>query len=318
MKRIFPGLLAICMLLICAGIARGQEYPSRPIRMLAPEAGGGADFLARLVAQGLSNGLRQQVIVENRAGSVVIAVDALMNAPADGYTILFYSNSLWVQPYLQEVRYDPLRDLAPITLAVSNPNVLAVHPSLPVRSVAELISLAKRKPGELNFAAGGFGSGNHLAAELFKYMAGVNMVYVPYKGAGPALSAALAGEVSIVVATTTTVAPFIKTGKLRALGVTSAQPSDLAPGLPTVAAAVPGYASTLTFGVFAPARTPVAVIERLNREIVRYVKSAETKEQFFKAGAEPVGNSPEELAAYMKADMALMSKVIKEAGIKVN
>jgi tripartite-type tricarboxylate transporter receptor subunit TctC len=308
----------IVVALLCSGSAFAQEYPTRPIRMIAPEAGSGADICARLVAQAISAGVHQQVIVDNRGGNVIYPIELLVNAPPDGYTILFFSNAMWMAPLLQKVPFDPVKDLSPITFAMNTPAVLAVHPSTQVHTVADLIGLAKRRPGDLNYAGGGFGSANHLAGELFKSMAGIKMVYVPYGGSGSSLTAVLGGEVSIVFATSSSVIPYMKAGKLRLIGVTSAKPTELAPGIPAISATVPGYEASVKFALFAPAKTPTAIIERLNAEIVRYVKNPQNRDVMIKAGAEPVGTTVQQLAQMINTDMTVMGKVIRDSGIKVN
>ena len=304
--------------MLAAGIVAGQDFPQKPVRIVASEPGGAGDFAARLIAQGIAGGLGQQIIVENRAGAGgAIAADLVAKAPADGYTLLFYANNIWLLPFMQTVPYDPVRDFSPITLAVKAPNLLVVHPSLPVKSVKELIALAKARPGALNYATGGTGSSNHLGAELFKALAGVNIVRITYKGAAPALNEVISGQVQVMFPTTAAGAPHVKAGRLTALAVTTAQPSALAPGLPTVAAAgLPGYESAAMFGMFAPTGTRDTIIQRLSQEIVRVLTREDVKEKFFNAGVETVASSPEQLAAIVKSDMARMGKVIKDAGIR--
>ncbi|MBI3067471.1 MAG: tripartite tricarboxylate transporter substrate binding protein [Betaproteobacteria bacterium] len=308
---------AVLMLLGASG-ACGQGYPTKPIRIVTPGSGGGADFAARLIAPGLTAGLGQRVIVDNRP-SAVIPGEIVSKAPPDGYTLLIYGPPFWIGPLLQKTPYDPVRDFQPITAAVRQPNILVVHPSLPVKSVKELIALAKARPGALNYASIATGSSSHLAGELFKAMTGVSLVRISYKGSGAALVALLAGEVELSFANAVSVMGAVRSGKLRALAVTTAQPSPLAPGLPTVAASgLPGYESVIITAVFAPAATPAAIIHRLNREIVAVLNKADIKEKFFNAGSEVVGSSPEELTATIKSEMSRMSKVIKEAGIKAD
>ncbi len=310
-------MFSVGLMVLGGGLASGQTYPNKPIRIVTIEPGGGGDLAARLIAQGLSGSLGQQVLVDNRGGGV-IAIEIVAKAPPDGYTLLLYGGTLWIGPLLQNVSWDPVRDFSPITLAVTFPNIVAVHPSLPVKSVRELIALAQARPGELNYSSGSIGASTHLAAELFKSMAGVNIVRVPYKGGGPATIALVTGEVHLMFATVGLVTPHVKSGRLRALAVTTAQPSALAPGLPTVAASgVPGYESRSILGIFARARTPEVIINRLNQEIVRVLNRAEVKQRLFGSGVETVGSSPEESAATMKAETAKWGKVIKEAGIRV-
>ena len=311
--RVFIIALAAAL----AGVACAQTYPNKPIRMVTSSAGGSADFAARLIAQGLTGELGQQVVVDNRGGSVSTSVGIVAKAPPDGYTLLLYASSLWIAPLLQPVSYDPIRDFSPITLAASSPYILVVHPTVPVTSVKELIALAKAKPGELNYGSSGLGTANHLAAELFNAMAGVNIVHVPYKGAGPALNALIGGQLQVMFPSAGSVTSHIKSGRLKALGVTSAEPSALAPGLPTVAAAgVPGYESLLMIGVFTPAGVPAALINRLHQEIVKALRKADTKERLFNAGVEAVGGTPAQLAASVKSEMVRLGKVIKDAGIR--
>jgi len=287
--------------------------------VLAPEAGGGVDFVARVIAREMSAGMGQQVVIDNRGGAGgIIAGDAVVKAPPDGYTLLFWGPAMYLLPYLRErVPFDTAKDLTPVTLAVTTPNVLVVHPSLPVKSVRELIALAKAKPGALSDAGANTGSSAHLTAELFKAMAGVNIVRVPYRGVGPALSALIAGQVQLMFPSAGSIAPHVKSGRLRALAVTSAQPSALTPGLPTVAAAgVPGYESVAVFGIMAPAATPPEIIARLQREVARAVANPEVKKRFLDAGVEPVGSTPEEYAATIRREQAKWGKLIRELGIR--
>ena len=317
--RFMVSMFPVCMMVSSIGMVSGQDYPNKPVRMVTSAAGGGADLMARLIAQGLTVGLGQQVVVENRGGVATIAAQVVAKAPPDGYTLLFYGSSFWLLPFLENTPYDPVRDFSPITWAVSLPNVLVVHPSLPVKTVKELIALAKARPGVLNYSSGTTGSATQLASELFKVMADINVVAIPFKGAGPALYSLLAGEVEFRFATPSTVMSHVKLGRLRALAVTSAQPSALVPGLPTVAASgLPGYESVSINAMFAPAATPAAVINRLNQETVRFLKRADTREQLLAIGVDVVANSPEEFAAAMKADMAKMGKLIKDAALRAN
>ena len=311
--------VSVCMIALGVSMAAGQDYPNKPVRIITSAAGGGADLMARLIAQALTGSLGQQVVVENRGGVASIAAQAVAKAPPDGYTLLYYGSSVWVLPFLEKTPYDPVKDFSPITWVVSLPNVLVVHPSLPVKSVKELIALAKARPGVLNYSSGTSGTGSQLASELFRTMAGVDIVAIPFRGAGPARNSLLAGEVEFTFATPNTVMPYVQSGRLRALAVTSAQPSALVPGLPTMAASgLPGYESVSINAMFAPAGTPAAIISRLNQEIARYLKRADTKERLLNMGVEPVANTPEEFAAAMKIDMAKMGKLIKGAGLRPN
>ncbi len=291
-----------------------QTYPDRVVRIITTPAGSGSDFAARLVAQALSRTFGQQVIVDNRGNN---AAEIVIKSPLDGYTLLCWGSPVWItQLLLENLAWDPVRDLAPITMLASSPNVLVVHPSMPVRSVKELIALAKAKPGVLNYASPGTNGGAvFIAAELFKSMANVNIVHVPYKGTGPALLGVIGGEADLMFPSFVSVAPQIKAGKLRALAVTTARPSALAPGLPTVAAAsgLKGYESYGVFGMWAPMGTPAAIVTRLNQEIVKILNTADIKERFFNSGAEVVGNSAEEFSAFIKSDIEISGKLIKDA-----
>ena len=318
-RRFFARTFLVGMMIFGAGVASGQNYPSKPIRMVTAEAGGGNDFVARLIAPGLADSLGQQAIVDNRGGAGgIIAAEIVAKAAPDGYTLLVYASNIWIIPLLRtHVPYDPVRDFSPITWAARSPNTVVVHPSLPVKSVKELIAFAKARPGALNYGSGGTGATTHLAVELFKAMAKVNIVRINYKGNAPAIHDLLAGQVQLMFATASLAAPHIRSGRLRALAVTSAQPSALAPGLPTVAASgLPGYESISIYGIFAPAKTPATIITRLNQEMVRILNKADVKEKFLNSGVEPVGSSPEEFAATIKSDMVRMGKVIKDAGIR--
>jgi len=309
-------LFALCALVVSAVCA--QDYPSRPIRFVTAAAGGGNDLAARFIAQGLSERLGQQVVVDNRGGAHV-PQNTVSKAAPDGYTILSQNNTVWIAPLLEKTAYDHFRELAPITLTARAPNILVVHPLLPVNSVKELIAAAKAAPGEINYASGVVGSSNYVAAELFKAMAGVNLVRIGYRGTGPALIDVMAGQVKIMFATATSSSPHVKSGKLKALAVTSAEPSALVPGLPTIAASgVPGYAAESIYGVWAPAMTPATILSRLNQEIVNVLTTPQTRDRFFSSGAEVVASTPQAFAAEIKAETTRLDKVFKSAGISVN
>jgi tripartite-type tricarboxylate transporter receptor subunit TctC len=317
--RFVVWICVVIMMVIGAGVVSGQDYPNRPIRIVTGAAGGGGDFAARLIAQLLTGRLGQQVIVENRGGaSGIIAAQTVAKAPPDAYTLLLYTGTFWILPFLRDnVPYDPVRDFSPISMTNRVPNILVVHPSLPVKSVKELIALAQNRPAELNYASVGVGGGAHLAGELFKAMAGVNMVHVPYTGTGPAVNALVGGQVQLMFPNAASVMPHVNSGRLRALAVCSAEPSELAPGLPTVAASgLPDFESVLMLGIFAPAKTPATLINRLNKEIVQGLNGADVRAKLLAAGVEPVGSSPEQFAAMIKSEMARMGKVIKDAGIR--
>jgi tripartite-type tricarboxylate transporter receptor subunit TctC len=293
-----------------------QTYPQKPVRIVTSGVGGAGDVASRIIAHGITPSLGQQVIVDNRA-SGTIPVETVVRAPADGYTLLLYGSTVWLGPFLRaNVPYDPLKDLAPLTLAVTSPNVLIVHPSLPARSVKELIALARAKPGAVNYAATGIGSSPHLAGELFKAMAKVDLTRISYKGAGAALTEVMAGQVQMSFATGSSATPHVTSGRLRALAVTSAQPSALFPKLPTIAASgVPGYESSSTTGIFMRAGTPAAMQSRMTDELLRYLRTQDAKDKFLSTGVEVVAGTPEQLAARMRSEMDRLGKIIREAGI---
>ena len=312
-----PGVWLLAAGMMVAGAVSGQTYPGQPIRVVTSDVGGGNDLMARQVAQALAVALGQPVTVDNRAAGLAPG-EIVSRALPDGYTLLLYNNTLWIGPLLQNAPYDAIRDFSPIAELARTPNVLVVNASSPAKSVAELIALAKAKPGALRYGASGTGAGNHLAGELFGAMAGVKIVPVNYKGIGGAVKDLMAGELQLMFPTAVSATPHVKSGKLRALGVTSAQPSALMPGVPTVAASgLPGYEALTIFAAFAPAATPRAIIDRLNQEILRFLGSADTREKLFSAGVEATGGPPEQLAATVKSEMVRMGKVIKDAGIRV-
>jgi tripartite-type tricarboxylate transporter receptor subunit TctC len=313
-------LLAACMLTAVAlapgaHVASGETFPNKPIRIITSAPGGTSDFTSRLIARGLTENLGQQVIVDNRGN---FGGEVAARAQPDGYTLLVDGSSLWLGPMLQRTPYDALKDFAPITIAVRAPNIIIVHPSLPVASIRELIAFAKARPGQLNYGSGGIGGASHLPAELFKSMAGVNIVNVNYKGTGPAVNALIAGEVQVMFANATIAMPQVKAGKVRAIAVGSLQPSPLVPDLPTVAASgLPGFESMIPQAIVAPAKTPPALVNRLNAEIVRVLMRPDVKERHFSIAVETVGSSPEELAAAMRSDIVRWGRVIREAGIRI-
>ena len=315
--QLIAGILTMSVMLLAAGEAPGQNFPARTVRIVTSEPGSSSDFIARLIAQGITGSLGRPVIVENRGGGM-LAGDVVLRAAPDGHTLLLNGSSLWLAPFMREnVAYDPVRDYVPVTLAASAPNILVVHPSLPVDSVKALVALARARPGELNYGSGSTGAPSHLSAELFKALANVNILRIPYKGSGPTINALMAGQVQLMFISPTSVAPLVKSGKLRALAVSAAQPSPLAPGLPTIAAAgLPGYESASTFGILAPANTPPAIITRLNREMTQSLSKADAKERLFLAGVEGVAGTSDEFAAAMKSDMAKWGKLIRDAGIR--
>lgn len=308
-------LTGIALANVCSvSCAYAQTYPNKPVRIVTAAPGGGVDFTARLLALGLTASLGQQFVVDNRGGAHVSA-QTVANAVPDGYTLLVHNNTIWTAPLLEKAGYS-MTQLVPVVLATRAISILVVHPSLPVQSVKDLIALAKAKPGELNYASGPVGSANFLAAELFKSMAGVNLVRISYKGGGPAVNDLIAGQVKVMFATTGSVTQHVKSGRLRALAATSAEPTALAPGLPVIAATVPGYESLAFYGMFVPLKTPAAIINRLNDATRKYLDVPDTKERFFSSGVEAVGSTPQAFDAEVKADTERMRKVIQAAGLR--
>jgi len=316
LKLSMQRILALAALTAMSSV-QSQSFPGKPVHIITAEAGSGGDVTSRLIAPGLTANLGQQVIVENRGGHPVKSAGYVAKATPDGYTLLLHGATVWLMPFMGDAGYDPVRDLAPITQVVSLPSVLVVNPAVPVSTVRELIALAKTKPGELNYASGPTGSFPHLTTELFKAMTGVNILRVPYQGTGAAVNSVISGQDQIMFSAALSVMGQVKSGRLKALAVSSAQPSALTPGLPTVAAAgVPGFEAVATLGIFAPAKTPVAVINRLYHDIVLVANDPQIKERFFAAGADVVAGTPEQFAATVKAEMERMGKVIKDQNIR--
>jgi tripartite-type tricarboxylate transporter receptor subunit TctC len=322
-KSKFVHLMLFAAALPFAAMSAAQEFPSRSIRLIVPAApGGGADFLARIVGLKLSEAMSQPVVIDNRAGaSGTIAADLTAKSAGDGYTVLMgQSTSIVIAPLIyQKLNYDTLRDLKAVTLVAEVPNVLVVHPSVPANSVKELIALAKAKPGMLNFGSSGNGAPTHLAGEMFKAATGTSFVHVPYKGAGPAANALIAGEVQVMFAPIVAVLPHVKSGRLRALAVTSAARSAAAPELPTLAeSGLTGYDISSWFGLFVPSSTPDAVVEKLYRETARLLKTQDVIDRFSKEGAEPVGSTPANFNNYVRQEYVKYAKVIRDNGIKAD
>lgn len=313
--------IAICALGYMHSAALAQIYPSKPIRLISPYApGGGTDILGRLIGKKLTESLGQSVVVENRPGAGgLIGTELVAKSPADGYTIMLASPSpIVVAPHLyKKLPYSPLKDLTPITLVSIVPAIMAVHPSVPARSVKELIQLAKAKPGQLTYSSSGNGGTGHLAGAMLDSMAGTRMIHVPYKGTGPATTAVVAGEVSLSFSNMISMLPHVKSGRVRALAVTSAKRSPVLPDVPAVAETVPGYAAGPWYGVLAPAGTPAAVIDLLNREIVKMLHTPELKDNLSAEGAEPIGSSPAEFAALLKVETERWGRVVREADIRI-
>ena len=317
MSRFVFRMLSVGTIVLGASAVCGQDYPNKPIRIITGSVGGGNDAASRQIAQKISGPLGQPVVIDNRGGGSVVSGEVGAKAPPDGYSLLVAGGAMWIIPLLQKAPYDVVKDFAPISLISRVVSVVAVHPSLPVKSVKELIALAKARPGELNVATGSVGGSQQLATELFQSMAGVKMARIPYKGGPPAVTALITGEVQVMINDMGLVAPQMKARRLRALAVTSATPSVQMPELPTVAASgLPGYEWIGAVGIYAPAKTPAAIIDRLSREIVRALNLPEMKAWFLNAGEEVVASAPEEFAAFIKAEIAKTAKLIKDASIR--
>ena len=312
--------LLSALLVALAGAASAQTYPSKPVHLVVPFPSGGAtDILARVIGQKLGEGLGQPVLIENKPGAGGALGSAFVaKAPPDGYTILMATTSTHsIGPALQKLPYDAARDFAPVCQVANAANLLVVSPALGLSSVRELIALAKSKPGQLNYSSSGTGTIIHLSGELFARMAGIQMQHVPYKGTALAAADIRNGQIAMMIDNIVSAIPFMKSGMEKGLAVTSAKRSEVLPDLPTVAeSGVPGYESVTYFGVFAPAATPPDVVTRLNTELVKIVRSPETKAKLLELGAEPVGGSPEQFAATVRNDTAKWAKVIRDAGIK--
>ena len=311
---------ATCALALVFGAADAQQYPARPVRIVVPSApGGGTDITARILAPKLSEQLGQQFVVENRAGAgTMIGGEVVARAAPDGYTLLMGISTLAINPATyKRVPYDALRDFAPISHVVSLPNVLVTHPSVPVKTVKELIAFSRARPGELYYASAGVGTSPHLSTELFLLMGGIKMVHVPYKGSGPGIVDIVAGHVSVMTPSILSGLPHIKSGRLRGLGVTSAKRAGGVPDIPTIAeAGLPGYEAVQWFGLLAPAATPREIVTRLHTETVRALQAADVRNRLSADGADPVGSTPEEFAAFLRSETAKWAKVVKQAGIQ--
>ena len=319
MVRIVSGVLG----LVVAASVWGQSYPSRPISMVIGFApGGGTDTASRIIAKKLGENLGQSVVVENKPGAGGnIATDYVAKSAPDGYTILLGSvGSLTVAPHIvKKLPYDPRRDLAPITMAVVFPNVLVVHPSVPAQNLAEYVKLAREKPGQVTYGSSGIGGAGHLAGELFKIVAKIDIVHVPYKGGGPAVADLLGGQITSVFATPASGGGHVKAGKLRALATTGAKRTPFLPDVPTIAeSGYPGYEATNWYAYVAPARTPKDILERLNRELVDVLNSSDVRTQLSNHGLEPMPGTSEELAKTMEREYETWGRVVKEAGITAN
>ena len=311
-----------CGVLALPAPARAQDYPHKPIRFIVPQPPGGtSDILARVLAQKLSENLRQQVIIDNRAGaSGTIGTDLAAKATPDGYTIvLVYTTHATTPGIYGKLPYDPIADFAPITIATAAPLYLVVHPKIPVTSVPELIAYAKTRPGELNFCSAGNGSGSHLAGELFNTMTGVKLTHIPYKGSGPAITELIGGQVQLMFAGIVPIEPHVRAGRVRGIAVSSARRSLAMPQVPTIAeSGLPGFEVVGWYGVLAPAHTPHAIIVRLHREFLNILQTPEIRDRLLREGAEPVGNSPAQFTEFLRTDIARWAKVIRQAGAKLD
>ena len=307
------------LLLALTTTAAAQEYPTKPVRLIIPFAPGGLnDTGGRMIATQLSARLGKQVVVENRTGAGgVVGTELVAHAPKDGYTLLIVSLVNTFNPWFYKLSYDPIKSFTPIAFLASSPNVLSVNRELPVTTVKELVALAKEKPGQLQYASGGIGSFMHMGAELFKLMAGVDMLHVPFRGGGPALIDVIGGHTKLAFATVVATKGHARSGKVRALGVGETKRHPLLPEVPTIAeAGVPGYAAANWIGVVAPAGTPAAIVEKLNKEISAALDSPEVQKQFSSEGAEVVRMSSAEFGDFMVKELAKWGRVVKEAGIK--
>ncbi|MBI3918718.1 MAG: tripartite tricarboxylate transporter substrate binding protein [Betaproteobacteria bacterium] len=312
--------VAVAVLLAHAGLAPAQPYPSRPIRVIVPYApGGSTDVVLRLLAPRMSEILGQQVVVENRPGAAsVVGLDIVAKSPPDGYTVGIANIAYGANPTLRKMPFDSEKDLVPVSLISIVTMVLSVHPSVPSRSMKQLIALAKSKPGSLNYGSAGQGSANHLAMERFKQLAGINVVHIPYQGGGPAVISIVGGETALLFATIPSAIQHFKTGRLIPLGVSRAQRNVALPDVPTIAeAAVPGYEAIEWNGAMVPAGTPAAAISRLHQAIAKSVAIPAVKERVTALGADLAGTSPAEFTAFVKKELATWSRVVKEVGIRV-
>lgn len=329
MSRSTGRWVVFILLVASTGICRAQgsaggavaAYPAKPIRIIIALApGGGVDTSGRIVGQKFTEAWGQQVVAENRPGAGgTIATELVARAAPDGYTLLMASMGHAITPALYKLNYDTIKDFAPISLFVQSPSVLAVHPSLPVKSVKELIAFAKPRPNEILFSSSGSGSGQHLAMELLNRMAGLKLVHIPYKGTAPSILDLVAGRVSVTSASAISTMPHVRAGRLRALAVSSAKRSPSVPELPTVAeAALPGFAVDQWYALFAPAGTPNEIVAKLYGEIAKAVAQPETRERLLAMGLDPVGSPPDEFTAYLKTETVKWGKLVREAGIHAN
>jgi tripartite-type tricarboxylate transporter receptor subunit TctC len=320
MKRFLVSACALAAFSTAAFSQDAASYPNRPIRVIVPFApGGGLDISTRLIGAKLTEKWGQNIVVDTRPGAAtIVGTEIASKAAPDGYTLLMITTTFAINPGLYpKLPYDPVRHFTPVTQLNSQPNVIVVAPSFAAKSVKDLIALAKAKPGELTFASPGAGSAPHLSAEMFQRQAGVSMIHVPYKGIPPAVTDVLGGRVAMLFTTTISAAPHIKAGKLRALAITSAKRQESLPDVPTVGETLPGYRAEAFQGMVAPAGVPAAIVNKIAAEVAAIVRSPEMIQRFQLDGAEAVGSTPKEFAAFLRAEMQKWSRVIKEAGIKL-
>jgi tripartite-type tricarboxylate transporter receptor subunit TctC len=319
-------VLRVVVLILTAGCAPAlaqtdiASFPSRPIRIVVPQSpGGSTDLTARLVAQRLTEVFKQTAVVDNRPGAgSTSGTEIVVRAAPDGHTLLVVASSLTINPALYtKLSYNAIRDFTPVTQLSRFPNLLAAHPSFAAKTLNDVIVLARAKPGQINYASAGTGTGTHMSAELLKQMTGIDIVQIPFKGGAPAVIATMGGQTPLIIGTSVGTLPHVRSGKLRAIAVTSAKRSPIAPEIPAVAESVPGYEHEPWNGLLAPAKTPAAIVAKLNAEVVRMLATPEVKKIFANEGGEAVGNSPEAFAAIVKSETAKWAKVIKTAGIKI-
>jgi tripartite-type tricarboxylate transporter receptor subunit TctC len=322
--RVYLRSSAACLLVLSPGsvVSAAENYPARPIRFILPyPPGGGNDFIARVLATKLAESISQQVVIDNRGGAHgIIATELTAKAPPDGYTIFMAGTGHAINPYMyKKLPYDSVKDFAPVSLAAVAPNILVLHPSVPAASIRELIALAKAKPATLSFGSAGGGGNTHLAGELLKLLADINIVHVPYRGTGPAVNDLLGGQINMLFAPAQVVTQHIAAGKLRMIGTTGAERSSLFPDFPTIAeTGLPGYSSLGWFGMFAPAATPRLIVEKVSADVGKVLALPEARQRLVEVGAEPAPNTPNVFAAFVKQDIVKWLDLARRAGINLS